>query len=106
MMHIESVHNFVFSALTAAALLAWLGVLDALHSPPRGWTITGVAIGCGVLAKGPVILVPVLPSSRKDSGGTTRLSQGFGAGVTGSGEGRGVAGSGEWEGGKVGKDGS
>jgi len=48
--------------LTAAALLAWLGVLDALRSPPRGWTITGVAIGCGVLAKGPVILVPVLPA--------------------------------------------
>ncbi len=47
--------------LTAAALLAWLGVVDALRSP-RGWLLTGAAIGLGVLAKGPVILVPVLPT--------------------------------------------
>ncbi len=47
--------------LVLAALLAWHGLLTALHRPLRGWTLVALGIGLGVLAKGPVILVPVLP---------------------------------------------
>ncbi len=48
--------------LVLAALMAWHGVLSALHRTVSGWLLAGVAIGLGVLAKGPVILVPVLPA--------------------------------------------
>lgn len=48
--------------LVLAALLAWSGVLEALRRPLRGWLLVGLAIGFGVLSKGPVILVPVLPA--------------------------------------------
>ncbi|HHH44841.1 MAG TPA: glycosyltransferase family 39 protein [Gammaproteobacteria bacterium] len=48
--------------LVLTALLAWRGVLAALHAPLRGWSLVGLGIGLGVLAKGPVILVPVLPA--------------------------------------------
>ncbi len=48
--------------LVLAALLAWQGVLSALREPLYGWLLVGAAIGFGVLAKGPVILVPVLPA--------------------------------------------
>ena len=48
--------------LVVAALLAWHGVLEALRRPLRGWLLAGCAIGMGVLAKGPVILLPVLPA--------------------------------------------
>ncbi len=48
--------------LVLAALLAWHGVLEARSRPWRGWLLVGFAIGVGVLSKGPVILVPVLPA--------------------------------------------
>jgi 4-amino-4-deoxy-L-arabinose transferase-like glycosyltransferase len=48
--------------LVIAALLAWFGVLEALRAPLRGWLLVGAATGLGILAKGPVILVPVLPA--------------------------------------------
>jgi 4-amino-4-deoxy-L-arabinose transferase-like glycosyltransferase len=48
--------------LVISALLAWLGVLEALRAPLRGWSLVGAAIGLGILAKGPVILVPTLPA--------------------------------------------
>jgi len=48
--------------LRLAALLAWHGLLTALHSPLGGWSLVALGIGLGVLAKGPVILVPVLPA--------------------------------------------
>lgn len=48
--------------LVLAALLAWHGALEALQRPLRGWLLTGCAIGLGVLGKGPVILVPVMPA--------------------------------------------
>ena len=48
--------------LLLAALLAWHGLLTALHSPLGGWALVALGIGLGVLAKGPVILVPVLPA--------------------------------------------
>ncbi|UCE76093.1 MAG: glycosyltransferase family 39 protein [Gammaproteobacteria bacterium] len=48
--------------LLLAALLAWHGLLTALHSPLGGWSLVALGIGLGVLAKGPVILVPVLPA--------------------------------------------
>ncbi|MFN2167528.1 MAG: ArnT family glycosyltransferase, partial [Anaerolineae bacterium] len=48
--------------LVLAALLAWHGLLTARHSPLGGWPLVALGIGLGVLAKGPVILVPVLPA--------------------------------------------
>jgi len=48
--------------IVLGALLAWRGVLDALHTPLRGWLLVSLALGFGVLSKGPVILVPVLPA--------------------------------------------
>ena len=48
--------------LVLAALLAWRGVLDAVHTPLRGWLLVSLGVGFGVLSKGPVILLPVLPA--------------------------------------------
>lgn len=49
------------------ALLGWYGVFVANEGTDRnyrkGWIITGIAIGLGVLAKGPVILLYVLPAA-------------------------------------------
>ena len=43
-------------------LAALIGLLDASRQEGwRGWLVTGVALGLGVLAKGPVIAVHVLP---------------------------------------------
>ena len=47
--------------LVLAALGAWLGMLRARWKPWSGWLTVALAIGLGVLAKGPVILLPVLP---------------------------------------------
>lgn len=48
--------------LSLAALIAWHGILDVEERPLRGWLITGCAMGAGIIIKGPVILVPVLPA--------------------------------------------
>ena len=48
--------------LVLAALGAWLGIWCARDTPGRGWLLVALAIGLGVLSKGPVILVPVLPA--------------------------------------------
>lgn len=47
--------------LTLCALLAFLGLAQAAGGHGRGWLLTGLGIGLGGLAKGPVILVAVLP---------------------------------------------
>jgi 4-amino-4-deoxy-L-arabinose transferase-like glycosyltransferase len=48
--------------LTFFALLAMLGLTEAWRGRPlRGWAVYGVAIGCGILAKGPVMLLVSLP---------------------------------------------
>lgn len=47
--------------LVLCTLLALTGVLSAARGRSSGWLLAGVALGCGVLAKGPVILVHVLP---------------------------------------------
>jgi len=47
--------------LVLCTLLALTGVVSAAQGSGRGWLLTGVALGCGVLSKGPVILVHVLP---------------------------------------------
>ena len=48
--------------LTACVLLALCGVADAaLGRPGRGWLACATGIGLGLLAKGPVVLVHVLP---------------------------------------------
>ena len=50
--------------LTCFTLAALLGILRAQGGAPlSGWIITGAAIGFGVLSKGPVVLVHVLPAA-------------------------------------------
>jgi 4-amino-4-deoxy-L-arabinose transferase-like glycosyltransferase len=49
--------------LTACVLLALIGVVDAWRGRAlRGWGACGAGIGLGLLAKGPVVLVHVLPA--------------------------------------------
>jgi len=47
--------------LTLCVLLALAGVLTARARPLAGWLLFGLGIGLGVLAKGPVVLLHVLP---------------------------------------------
>jgi 4-amino-4-deoxy-L-arabinose transferase-like glycosyltransferase len=47
--------------LTLCTLLAMLGIVHAAGDRWAGWLLTGLTIGLGVLAKGPVILVHVMP---------------------------------------------
>jgi 4-amino-4-deoxy-L-arabinose transferase-like glycosyltransferase len=47
--------------LVLCIVLALFGIAHAAHERPSGWLLTGLAIGLGVLAKGPVILLHVLP---------------------------------------------
>ena len=47
--------------LGTATLLALLGVCEARERPWRGWAVVGIALGLGLLAKGPVALVHILP---------------------------------------------
>ncbi len=50
--------------LTCFTLLALLGVLRAeAGSALTGWLITGIALGLGILSKGPVVLVHVMPAA-------------------------------------------
>ena len=50
--------------LTCFTLIALLGVLRAESGAAvTGWLITGVALGLGVLSKGPVILVHAMPAA-------------------------------------------
>ena len=48
--------------LTSVALMGIIGLVDAAQGRPvRGFALAGVAIGLGVLTKGPVILIHILP---------------------------------------------
>jgi 4-amino-4-deoxy-L-arabinose transferase-like glycosyltransferase len=47
--------------LTLCVLIALAGVLTARHRPLAGWLLCGLGIGLGVLSKGPVVLLHVLP---------------------------------------------
>ncbi|MEZ5541987.1 MAG: glycosyltransferase family 39 protein [Pseudomonadota bacterium] len=47
--------------LALCTVLAMLGIVRAAEAPAGGWLLAGLGIGLGVLAKGPVILVHVLP---------------------------------------------
>jgi 4-amino-4-deoxy-L-arabinose transferase-like glycosyltransferase len=47
--------------LVLFTVLAITGVVTAARGNRAGWLLTGVAIGLGVLAKGPVMLLQVLP---------------------------------------------
>ena len=50
--------------LTCFTLLALLGVLRAeAGAALTGWLITGIALGLGILSKGPVVLVHVMPAA-------------------------------------------
>jgi len=50
--------------LTTCVLVALAGVVEAWRGRTlRGWVACGVGIGLGVLAKGPVVLVHVLPAA-------------------------------------------
>ena len=48
--------------LVLAALGAWLGVWRSREQALTGWVMVALGIGLGVLSKGPVILLPVLPA--------------------------------------------
>lgn len=48
--------------LVLAALIAWLGVWRSREQAVSGWVLVALGIGLGVLSKGPVILLPVLPA--------------------------------------------
>ena len=48
--------------LTACVLVALCGVVEASRgAPARGWLAYGAGVGLGALAKGPVVLIHVLP---------------------------------------------
>jgi 4-amino-4-deoxy-L-arabinose transferase-like glycosyltransferase len=47
--------------LVLMTLLAMTGIIRAARGLQSGWLLTGLAIGLGVLSKGPVILLHVLP---------------------------------------------
>ncbi len=50
--------------LTCFTLLGLMGVLRAEAGAPKtGWLLVGIAMGLGVLSKGPVILVHVVPAA-------------------------------------------
>jgi len=47
--------------LVASVLLVLIGVLDAAYGKRRGWLLAGLGMGLGLLVKGPVVLLHVLP---------------------------------------------
>ena len=47
--------------LVLMTLLAMNGIIHAAHGARSGWLLTAVAIGLGILSKGPVMLLQVLP---------------------------------------------
>ena len=50
--------------LSCCVLLGMLGLMEAIkHSTIKGWSYFAIAIGLGLLAKGPVILMHLLPSA-------------------------------------------
>lgn len=49
--------------LVACTLIGMLGLLEAAQGARRGWLWLGLAIGLGVLSKGPVILLHLLPAA-------------------------------------------
>lgn len=49
--------------LVACTLTGMLGLLEAAAGRRRGWGMLGLAIGLGVLSKGPVILLHLLPAA-------------------------------------------
>ena len=50
--------------LTACVLLALLGLVEVWRGGAlRGWMAYGAGVGLGLLAKGPVVLIHVLPAA-------------------------------------------
>jgi 4-amino-4-deoxy-L-arabinose transferase-like glycosyltransferase len=49
--------------LVLCVILAMTGLLMAADGVLSGWLLVGLGIGCGVLAKGPVLLLHVLPAA-------------------------------------------
>jgi 4-amino-4-deoxy-L-arabinose transferase-like glycosyltransferase len=47
--------------LVLFSVMAMLGIVTAAQGSWLGWFLTGVSLGLGVLSKGPVILLPVVP---------------------------------------------
>jgi 4-amino-4-deoxy-L-arabinose transferase-like glycosyltransferase len=49
--------------LSTCVLLGVLGTIDAWRGRPlRGWTLAGLALGLGILTKGPIALLHILPA--------------------------------------------
>lgn len=50
--------------LTSWVLLGMLGLLEVMQGAERkGWILVAVAIGCGVLSKGPVVFLHLMPAA-------------------------------------------
>lgn len=47
--------------LVLMTLLAMSGIIRAAHGARSGWLLAGAALGLGILSKGPVVLLQVLP---------------------------------------------
>lgn len=65
--------------LTLSTLTALLGMLRAADGSQRsGWLLVGLGIGMGILAKGPVILVHVLPAALAGPWWSSRIRSAIG----------------------------
>lgn len=65
--------------LTSCTMLALLGVLRAEAGDSKtGWLMAGVAMGIGILAKGPVVLVHVMPAALFAPWWSVRVRTSFG----------------------------
>ena len=69
--------------LTATVLAALLGLAEAAEGRPWGFALLAAGVGAGMLAKGPVVLMPVVPVALLAPWwGTTRSRAGWYVGVT------------------------
>ena len=50
------------TVLATCVLLAVIGLVDARHGRSRGFAFVAIGIGLGILAKGPVVFIHVLPA--------------------------------------------
>jgi 4-amino-4-deoxy-L-arabinose transferase-like glycosyltransferase len=49
--------------LTVCVLVGLIGLVDARRGNRRGFILVAIGVGCGILAKGPVVLIHLLPAA-------------------------------------------
>src|SRR5215218_5082073 len=49
--------------LTVCVLVGLIGLVDARRGHRRGFVLVAIGVGCGMLAKGPVVLIHVMPAA-------------------------------------------